>query len=924
MKVNLQGNKLAKHKLSAAISVALFPVMIATSMTTYAAEDEAKATKKADEIEVIEITGFRSSASKQRNFKRYSENISDGIFAQDMGKMPDENIAEAMQRITGVGIDRAEGEGTTVTIRGVDPSLNQVNMNGITMTSSGDDSAVDFSSMSADMLRSIEIIKSPSAHHDEGSLGGTINLNTWSPLEIKGRKASVQGQVSNSDLADDNGFAIKGAFADKYNNDTFGISSSVFYDKAATRQDYFKAYNWKVFPNVTATSHQTGDSLGKKVFAFDPIGFETGYQFQESVRFGGALSFEYLLDDDSRVWTDLSYSMQKKDQAGHQTRATALRKGNVFDEESGSSLVASAPKAGGNILSRKADIENETLNLGLNYETTVGEWLITGKLGLSRAEQSWPRNNRLNFGQIKESASANWLDEEGNMQIVPTLAWANDYGHFDPTKAKLFQVYDDDKSVKDDLNSISIDLERDLELGPITSIQVGAKYFDRSKAQSQTIGNSGAATDSEGNPVYLSDVGGDFPINDYFSGVVDNAHPGWTVPNFDETYNTYLPNGFQGAQNLSNTFTIATKASAFYLEANYSAFDGALIGDFGVRFVDTKSTSDGHEGIDFPVATGGDSFYTAVNASKSYSNVLPSFNARYVINEDMLLRFSAAKVMARPKPTQIRPGIAVKATNPTNVSAVGGNPYLDPTEATQYDISWEWYYADTGLISVAGFYKDISSFVYDAVESKNFGCPAGAQAADCATLVDVPTKKSSNGEGGEITGLEISYQQDFNFLPGFLSDFGTVINYTYTDSTASYVSSESANAANYEDFPFLNTSKDTFNSTIYWEKNGHSIRLAYNYRSENLYKAVVLDGTEWTDARETLDLSGRFAVNDQLMLTFSANNLTNESDRRFATRTISKNGLESEGSALNGAPDWRTAFYGNWGRSFRVGMSYKF
>jgi len=928
MKNNLQGNKLAENKLSLAISVALFPLMFATSMTAQAAEETTNATKetkKADETEVIEVTGFLSSASKQRNFKRYSENISDGIFAEDMGKMPDENIAEAMQRITGVGIDRADGEGSTVTIRGVDPSLNQVNMNGVTMTNGGDDNAVDFTSMSADMLRSIEVIKSPSAHHDEGSLGGTINLRTWRPLEINSRKASVSAQLKRNELAEENDFAIKGAYADKFADDNFGIAASAFFDEQTTRQDYYNIYNWKVFGGVAAHSAQTGEDLGK-VFAYEPTGFETGTKFNERVRFGGALSLDYLVGDDSRVWSDLSYSMLNIDELSHQTRLTGLRKGNILDEVSGTSVVASAtPSAGGNLLSKKREIETETINLGLGFETIVAGWMVTTQVGLSRAEQSWPTNHRLNFKGRGTAASANWLDENGNFQTAPTLTWDNDYGYFDPTKADLFQIYDDDRLVKDDMNSISIDLEKDVEIGPIINIQVGAKYFDRNKDRSQTIGNTPFSKDSDGNKVYLNDVGQDFPIDNFFDGVLDNAHPGWMVPNFDTTYSAYLPNGFDGPQDLINTYTVETEATALYVEFNYSAFDDKLIGDFGVRYVDTQASSVGHQGMNFPANTGGASYAIPVDASKSYTNVLPSFNARYVINEEMLLRFSAAKVMARPTPTQVRPGVAVKATNPENVTATGGNPNLSPTEATQYDLSWEWYFSESGLVSVAAFYKDIDSFVYDQTKEKSFDCPVDATPENCALLNGVPTKESVNGEGGEITGLELSYQQNFTFLPGVLSDFGTIVNYTYTDSDASFVSSDEPNAEYYEGFPFLKTSKDTFNATLFWEKDGHSIRLAYNYRSENLYQAVLIDSSIWTDARESLDLKGNFKLSKALSLTFAANNLTNESNRRFTTRTIGKNGLEGEGNALtSNAPDWRTAYFGNTGRIYRVGINYKF
>jgi len=195
----------------------------------------------------------------------------------------------------------------------------------------------------------------------------------------------------------------------------------------------------------------------------------------------------------------------------------------------------------------------------------------------------------------------------------------------------------------------------------------------------------------------------------------------------------------------------------------------------------------------------------------------------------------------------------------------------------------------------------------------------------CALLIDVPTTAPINGSGGSIQGFELAYQQQFTFLPGFLSDFGGIFNYTYADSDATYISEDTPNAEFFDGFPFLNTSRDTFNTTLYWERGGHTVRLAYNYRSESLFEAIRLDGSLWTDARQSLDFSATFRLTKSMNLTMQATNLTNEVSRRFVTRTIGKNGLETEGSALDGnAPDWRTAWLGHNGRTYRLGLNFRF
>ena len=550
---------------------------------------------------------------------------------------------------------------------------------------------------------------------------------------------------------------------------------------------------------------------------------------------------------------------------------------------------------------------------------------ITAKLGSSKTDQEWGKNRRVNFRPAFTPGSYSWIDANGDFYDIPSVEWDTPSGFFDPAAAFLFQIYDDDRQVTDDYNSASIDVAWQVDAGPIDAIEFGAKYFDRSKDRSQTTGNTPFSTDANGDRVFLADVSLPFPVNDFFAGVADNAYPGWPVPDIDYIHQTYLPDGFAGDVNELNTYTTDMDASAVYVKAVFSAFDDRFLGDFGVRFVDTNVRSVGAQGINFPAGSDPISIVYPVDLSNDYQNTLPSFNGRFLLNDEMLIRFSVAKVMARPKFTDLRPGLVIIATNPTNVRGNGGNPLLSPTEAVQFDLSWEWYYAEDGLLSIAAFYKDLDSFIYTQTEDRDIACPPDLPADLCLLLGPTPITSAKNGEGGSVQGIELAYQQQFSFLPGFLSDFGGIFNYTYADSDATYVSSDVENSELFAGFPFLNTSRDTFNATVYWERTGHTVRLAYNYRSESLAQAVQNDGSIWADDRESLDMSGKFRLTDNINLTFAATNLTNEANRTFVTRTIGTATLEPEGSALDGsAPQWRTNRFSHIGRSYRIGLNFSF
>ena len=203
MKETKNNLKLKNLLLGAASAAALMG-----SIGSVHAQDAKSDQNGKDETEVIEVSGFRDSLTSAMNIKRASKNIVDAIKAEDIGKSSDQNIAEALQRITGISIGRADGEGTSITARGVGGDLNNVTLNGVPLTSSGDNQSVNFSEFSADILQAIEVQKTPSASTDEGSLGATIKLVGFKPLSANTDRRVVEVQSRYNPFADDDGFSL--------------------------------------------------------------------------------------------------------------------------------------------------------------------------------------------------------------------------------------------------------------------------------------------------------------------------------------------------------------------------------------------------------------------------------------------------------------------------------------------------------------------------------------------------------------------------------------------------------------------------------------------------------------------------------------------------------------------------------------------
>lgn len=931
-------------------------LLLAMGSNAVVAQDSNAQDAEADEsiLEEVVVTGIRQSAFEQRENKRLSDNVTDSIFAEDMGRMPDQNIAEAMQRITGIGIDRQDGEGTFVTVRGVDPNLNIVTMNGQTVTSGEDGNAVDFRSFSADMLRSIEVVKSPSASHVEGSLGGTVNLKTFRPLDIRERRIGLELQAKYNDLADETDPAAKVNYADKFADETFGIAFSSYYDVQSIRQDQFRTFNRFSVRNMPGTSLQTGEDLGD-IWVSMPDFFENVLNQTERTRWGGTLSFDWRPDNATDLWLDLTYSELTVDSDEYNIRINRLHRNSannqnpgrpipgswIIDEDSMTAVAGRSEDSGGNHLSRQIETKTKNSFATFGASRIWGPWEGSFELGISRTDQSWPVNRRLNFnipGPARVLGGYDWINDNGGFHLIPTLEFGPGREPLDPYVLELTQLYQDDRQVDDELDSVQIDLQRDVEWGFVQSIEFGARYFERSKDRTQTIGFTAPNTTET---IYLTDENNnrDFPVNDFFSGIANNAVQEWLIPDFNDIYDTYYPEGYLPPRDDINSYVIDQDSLAGYLKANYMFLDGVITGDIGVRWVETDNRSQGYQGTNYPAGQG--SVQVPVDLKHSYTNTLPSFNLKYLLSEEMLLRFAVAGVMARPTFEELRPGIVIRATNPNATpTGSGGNPQLDPTEATQWDLSWEWYFGDSGLLSAALFYKDIDTFIFnqtqirtnipDPLYSSNGLLLDGGTCltedkydANTCDVAEVPFTIPLNGIGGEIKGLELAYQQNYTMLPGFWGGLGTIINYTYADSEATFYS-EGDNDS-YNGFPFPNTSEHTANATVYWQQGGHSLRLAYNYRSERLVSPSVLTSSIWADPRDSLDFSANFELSEMFLLTFQAINLTNEYDRFYATRTVSTRDLPAEGNALDGgAPTWRTAELVHTGRTYRLGLRVTF
>ncbi|MBE8716349.1 TonB-dependent receptor [Cellvibrio polysaccharolyticus] len=440
---------------------------------------------------------------------------------------------------------------------------------------------------------------------------------------------------------------------------------------------------------------------------------------------------------------------------------------------------------------------------------------------------------------------------------------------------------------------------------------------------------------------------------------IDGAVDSWLVPDFNSVaellgiYNN-ADNGQPGGNytlagvghygSSGNNYTVNEETLGAYFQADFrsSFLDRDLRTNVGVRYAKTDITSkgyvpcagiravpatdttpaipaipagdsqcDGSEtfyGVGSATAMPGDRHYLPIQATNGYDDWLPSINLAWDATDDVILRFSAAKTMARPNLNHLSPTISGAPGSYNNEDALysinAGNPKVDPYRADTYDFSAEWYFSEGALLSAAYFYKDIKSYIQRVRQVQTWdetGWPVGLLPEGFNGNESFSVQSYYNTPGGPLKGFELTYQQPFTFLPGFWQHFGFQANYTHVESKLQYVESSSVSSSTrevttvYKENDLINMSPNSYNATLYFDNGKFSARISTSHRDQYLTNILVPELGYDLDGREvyTPDVQGKYATTNydfnmsyrftkQLTLSFEAINLTDAFDDRFA------------------------------------------
>ncbi len=873
-----------------------------------------------DTVSEVVVTGIKASLQKAIAIKRAAVDQVDAISSVDIGKLPDKNAADSLQRIPGVNTESAaSGEGgfdenDRVSIRGTSPSLTQVTIDGHSVAT-GDwfildqyqtvGRSVSFTLLPSELVSSEVVYKTQDASLLEGGVAGTVNLITQKPLDF-GQQFTIEAsaEAAYESLSQSTKPQVDGLLAWHSADDTFGVLVQGFYEDRTIRR-----YGQETLGYTTITAAEpAGAAFPSLVGVQAPTLIGSTLFEQEKTREGGDVALQWKPSDRAEVTLTGFYSKLNASNVNdnYMYWGASEINGNGGNEGPGNvptsftvknnTLVAAVwPGSHAGVTYDGLVVDNITrpnensstyyINLDGKFDLT-DRLTIGGEVGYTAGEGDTPQQPAF---EVDGATSGVSIAQAGNGWDVA----ANGINPQSPAGLNDDWSWNVVLTSRDTEAYGQVDGDYRVDDGVFKDVAFGFHANDHTRQvdawdRGCTLGANGACYGSPTMPFSATNPTS-YPGN--YSGSALGI-PGLLIPiagnpsTIDQIINA-IPGGIRGpasaihqAQNYY--FPYAFKVQ----ESDYAGYVMARVegegwrGNFGVRLVDTQenayvnSPAAPTEGTFTEVTTSAYGNYYVDHVNHDYFDVLPSVNLTFDLQKNLALRVAAAETMSRPDYSAL--GGAVSLTDLT-LTGNGGNPDLKPVKAAVYDAALEWYYAPTAVAEVSLFYDDLSSYVGYQITSAQYAnlqiSPPGGPLVYSTFQISRPYNV-----GGQVKGVELQVQQPLPY------NFGFQANFTYADG-------EDANGA-----ALVGTSKITYNLVGYYENSWLSARLAYTYRS-SYFVGLDRSTPEQEAGNGSLDAAVNFTVNKNITISIDGLNLTNSLLKYYAanptqTRAVYENGTQ--------------------------------
>jgi TonB-dependent receptor len=834
------------------------------------------------------VVGERASLASAQEIKKDSGQIVDSIVADDIDKLPDTNVAQALERITGVQVAITAGEiggNGGVAIRGLTEVENTIDGREI-LTIGGNNGGVasgqrtfNYQDLASALVSGIDVYKTSAANQVEGGLGGLIDVHMRKPFDFSGEEAAVTvgttyGTLDNQDKPNYNLL-----LSDRWKTSIgeFGVLVDVAYQVRPWREDN------------TGMGNPTPAPAGLVSGSTGPMVFNNGYTLIENVgvhtRTGVNSMVEWKVSPSLELYAGYNYE-------DFWIRQTSY--------ELSVSLPASAAIAGSGTLfpGSSTDIESASFanvtgtTFGITRDTTDREnqfivgakWTpmndLTVKLDASRSVEAYDFYNDGAYTSVPIPGFS--------ISVAGDIPAAEVHGAslLDPGAYNYVQVYNRLDPSQGAETEVKLDGEYKLSIPILTSILAGFRYADTEADNGTTglfLGSYNPPVGSRSLSSQPSSLITVNPIQNYFSGysepnVVAFLVPSTTIMRNPEALLTAFGDTTTTANddatvNPLSLYHIDEENLAFYVMPKFSGTIGTMgfDGNFGLRAVQTSEDLKGNQTVTPASLNNGVAVIGPLSLNSSYTDWLPSANFRLKLTDSLFLRGAVSKTVTRPSFSQLSPSLTLNANpvTPSLDSGSQGNPNLQPMRSDNYDVSLEKYFTKDTSVYVAGFLKNVTGFPESIVTPETYG----------GLTYEISTFENLNP--ATVKGLEVGYQEFFDFLPAPFDGFGVQANYTYVDSTTpSTVAGLSA--------PLQSLSKNSYNAVLMYEKGKFSARVAYNYRSAFYNSLITVVGFPtpflgYTKGYGDLDASFNFNVTKNIEFSVQGTNLTNTMRETYYT-----------------------------------------
>jgi TonB-dependent receptor len=822
------------------------------------------------------VTGLRASLISAEDIKLNSPEFVDSIVAEDIGKLPDLTVADALQRVPGVQVARANGEVSSVVIRGL-PNI-ETTLNGYEVFT-GTSRGVALEDIPAELVAGVDVFKSVGPDKIEGGVAGLIDVRLRRPFDFTGFTVAGTGNGIYATQAQKDSYNVSGLVSNRWMTSAgeFGVLLDVSYARSQYMDQIVDNYvhfgangeTYDLAANSSGTLGYYADNFGIQMNPGDRkrVGVSAMLQWKPNnntefywdnlyTRYDNLHSVDFFIGIPSWANTGFYINNVTLFPAGYDGYNVPEKYDNLGTP---ARFVQSMTAHNSNSLTSTQAFHDKTDT----YQGAFGgKWdngtvKVSGELSYNFSTYR-PRGVILDTGVVTPSFSITYNENNASTVNATGVDYTN------PANFNLQQLFDQWQRAHSVQYALRADLLYRLRNAFFKSLQFGVRYADRDV--NYTSANGGGDFQWAIAPASSVPGLGHLSPTDLFIGPNQinvrqwwSADPNFLLNNTDVIRKIFGHTLGEPPQDPSLTFKDTEKTTTLYGLTNYSAKlgDTPLDGVIGVRFAHTDDTLGGYQRQTINGNTTGPFQLTSVEQSRW--EALPTVNGRLKLQDDIFLRFSVTKTVTRPDFSALNPALSLTSPGPTLPGqGSGGNPNLDPIKSTNYDLSLEYYPTKSSVVSVAGYYRTLDGYIqsYASAETIN------------GSIYTVTRPRSTHN--GYLDGVETSYQYFFDFLPDPLKGLGLQANYTYikgeTEDPLTNIKSQIAQV-----------SPNNYNIILIYERGPLSSRLAYNWRGryiDSFNQSGIQPTTVWVQPRGQLDFSAAYVVSKGLTVTFDATNLT--------------------------------------------------